>query len=866
MAPRDLPAGALTLMFTDIEGSTRLLHALGERYVAALQEHRRIVRSARDRHGGVEVDTQGDAFFIVFAQADAALCAVSEIQRELAAHPWPEGAALRIRIGLHAGTPLRTPEGYAGVDLHLGARVMSAGHGGQVLLSEAVAKALAGPPPPGVVLRELGSHRLNDIELPVRLVDLVIEGLPADFPPLKTIGGRPTNLTGEPPQLIGRDDELAAIAALLAAERLVTLTGPGGSGKTSLALALAQELLPDQPDGVFAAFCAALGRPEEVGPAIAAALRLREQPGRSIEETLADYLVGRRMLLVLDNLEQVVGCAPLVETLLERAPGLSILATSRLALRLGRERVVAVAPLSPAPALELFATRAQAARPGLRLEGADRDAAAQICAALDGLPLAIELAAARARLMSPAQMLGRLERPLELAQGGPRHAPDRQRALRATIAWTDALLAPRLRRTLARLGVFASPFTIEAAEEVAGAELDELAELLDHYLLVAHEEEPFAGRLGMLETIRAFARERLDELGDHDQARGRHAAWCMAFGAAASPRFWDPAFQRMLDRFDAEREDVGQAIDWLIVTGRGDDALLLAARVAVFWDTRGQLQVARSSLERALAAAEEPDTATRALATFNLGRIALLLGDLRSARAALEAALEGFQVIGDPRGVVATLTHLAHERFGAGGGAGDDARALTEQALEVAEQSGEPWCEALALANGFHPDAEAEKRLDRALQIARTGDDRLLLASILINGAEDALRAGRRDGARARLIEGLSLAADVGAEIGMIEARLLLAHLDAADGDLDGALVLLREAEARAERAGDQRRRAAALYGLAGLEGILGRVNSAAQCAAAAAALVAAGSFELTPFERWAETLPLALPHAQRAT
>ena len=466
---RDLPSGTVTFLFTDIEGSTKLLHELGaDGYAAALAEHRRILRKAFSAHGGVEVDTQGDAFLVAFPTAPGALRAAAAAQETLARGP------IRVRMGLHTGMPHLTEEGYVGQVVHEGARIAAAGHGGQVLVSAATV-ALIGSDG----LSDLGEHRLKDFDQPVALCQLGEER----FPPLRTISN--TNLPRPASSFVGRESEVAEVAALLRdGARLLTLTGPGGTGKTRLAIEAAATLVPEFKAGVFWVGLAPVRDPalvtETIGQTIGA------------KDGLAAHVGERELLLLIDNLEQVVEAAPELAALVETCPHLRLLVTSRELLRVRGEVGYAVLPLADPDAVELFCARAQAA---------PDDTVRQLCHALDNLPLAIELAAARASVLTPAQILERLAGRLDLLRGG-RDADPRQQTLRTTIAWSFDLLTPEEQLLFARLAVFAGGATLEAAEAVAQAELDALQSLVDKSLL-RHTEE----RFWMLETIREYATE-----------------------------------------------------------------------------------------------------------------------------------------------------------------------------------------------------------------------------------------------------------------------------------------------------------------------------------------------------------------------
>ncbi len=481
-----LPAGTVTLLFSDIEGSTRLLQRLADRYAEVLREHHRLLRLAFGAWDGIEVDNQGDSFFVAFpAAADAVVAAVTA-QRALAGHPWPDGVSVRVRMGLHTGEPINIGERYIGVDVHRAARVGAAAHGGQVLLSRTTADLVARALPVGVALRDLGPHRLKDLEHPEHLYQLVVEGLPADFPPLRTLDSRPNNLPLAPTPFVGREREVAQVVALLrhADVRLLTLTGPGGTGKTRLGQRVAAELLDDFPDGVWFVDLAPITDPALVAATIARVLGVQEGADQPLVASLIEQLREKRLLLVLDNFEQVVGAALQVAEVLAACPGLKVLVTSRVALRLSREHEYPVPPLAlPDPrrlppldrlsqyeAVRLFIERAQAVKPDFAVTNENAPAVAEICHRLDGLPLAIELAAARVKLLPPRALLARLGHRLQVLTGGARDLPARQQTLRGAIDWSYRLLAPEEQALFARLAVFVGGRTLEAAEAVCGGE------------------------------------------------------------------------------------------------------------------------------------------------------------------------------------------------------------------------------------------------------------------------------------------------------------------------------------------------------------------------------------------------------------
>src|SRR6266702_292075 len=509
---RDLPTGTVTLLFTDIEGSTLLLQQLGECYAEMLATCRQLLRATLQQWNGFEVDTQGDAFFVAFARASDAVSAAVDMQRALANHDWPSGAEVSLRIGLHTGEPTRTAEGYVGLDVHHAARIMSVGHGGQVLLSQTTRDLVEHALPEDVSLEDLGVHRLKDLQHPSHLFQLVIAGLPAGFLPLKTLDAYPNNLPIQPTPLIGREQEVATVAALLRHEdvRLLTLTGPGGTGKTRLGLQVAAELSDRFADGVFFVNLAPFSDPELVIPAAAQALDVKEIGGQPLLELLKVSLREKHLLLLLDNFEQVVRAALQLAELLAACPQLKILVTSRMALHVSAEQEFAVPPLTlPDPkhlpdlvvlsqyeAVALFIQRAQAVKSNFQVTNATAPAVAEICVRLDGLPLAIELAAARRKVLPPQALLARLGQRLAVLTSGARDVPERQKTLRNTIEWSYLLLDAYEQRLFRRISIFVGGCTLEAIEAVcvaphdgSGHVLEGVVSLIDKSLLQQTEQE-----------------------------------------------------------------------------------------------------------------------------------------------------------------------------------------------------------------------------------------------------------------------------------------------------------------------------------------------------------------------------------------
>ena len=610
----DLPAGTVTLVFTDIEGSTKLLDELGaEAYGEILAEHRRVLREFFGSHGGVEVDTQGDAFFYAFAGAREAVAACAAGRDALRTGP------IHVRVGIHTGTPRLEPEGYVGNDVHLGARIGAAGYGGQVLLSEA-ARTASGID--GDALIDLGEHRLKDLAAAVRIFQLGTER----FPPLRTISN--TNLPRPASSFIGREREVAGVVGLIRVNgaRLVTLTGPGGSGKTRLSIEAAAELVGHHKAGTFWVELAPIRDPALVTDEIAKTL--------GASGGLADHIGQREMLLVLDNFEQVIEGGSALADLVERCPNLRVLTTSRERLRVRGEVEFPVHPLTEPESVELFSTRAG-------LTEAD-ETIGELCRALDAMPLAIELAAARAKVLGPAQILERISKRLDLFTGG-RDADPRQRTLRSTIEWSHDLLAPAEQRLFARLSIFVSGCTLDTAERVTDADLDTLQSLVEKSLV-----RRTGDRYRMYETIRGFARERLEASGEHADVRRRHAHHFLALAEGAEPHLIHEALGHSgewTDRIEQELDDIRAATDTFESEGDGERALRMAGALTWYSEERGRVQEFRRRVEWALAA-EPRASMARAGGLMALAGLASWMGDQEQAKRAAEEALAFHRVHG----------------------------------------------------------------------------------------------------------------------------------------------------------------------------------------------------------------------------
>jgi predicted ATPase/class 3 adenylate cyclase len=648
------PHGTVTLLFTDIEGSTRLLQELGDEYADVLADHRRTLREEFARHGGVEVDTEGDAFFVAFAKASDALAAAAAVREALADGP------VRVRMGLHTGEPTMTGEGYVGIDVHRAARIAAAGHGGQILVSQAT-RDLAGADR----LRDLGVHRLKDLAAPERLYQLDDD----EFPPLMSVDQ--SNLPVQPTPFVGRELELAEVLALLDSHRIVTLTGPGGAGKTRLALQAAAESVERYGDGVWFVSLAAMGDPQLVEPTIA---RVLGGP-----DDLHEFLAGKRMLLVLDNLEQLLPDASAIVARLDAR----ILATSRSRLNISAEQEFPVPPLPLDDAAALFTQRARQLEPRFEPDGAVR----QIAERLDGLPLALELAAARVKVLTPGQILTRLGRGLDLLTSGAHDAPERQRTLRGTVEWSYRLLAADEQPLFARLAVFAGSFELEAAEAVCSAELDALQSLVDKSLL-RHSED---GRFFMLETIKALALEKLRDLADASSLRRRHDDYFLGVAEELDARERLSGMRDLsaesLDRFERELPSFRAALAGLLEAGRREGVLRLGAALWRFWLNRAQYRDAADWLEHAPVDDATLPLDARAAALGAAGGIAYYThDDVDAAERFWREGLELRRVQDDPHELGVALGRLAAVAWRRGDL--DGAIANHEQALELYEQAG----------------------------------------------------------------------------------------------------------------------------------------------------------------------------------
>jgi predicted ATPase/class 3 adenylate cyclase len=773
---RQLPTGTVTLLFTDIEGSTRLLQELGrERYVRALEQHRRLLREAFVRFGGVEVEVQGDSFHFAFATATDAVRAAAAGQLALVDHDWPD-APIRVRMGIHTGAPVVSGGLYAGLDVHRAARVMSVGHGGQVLISQATRDLLDGV----VELRDLGLHRLKDLLAPERIYQLG-EG---EFPPLKSLNQ--TNLPVQPAPFIGRERELGELLDLLDDHRLVTLTGAGGSGKTRLALQAAAELVDEHPDGVWFVSLAAVTDPDLVEPTIMQVVGARED--------LRQHLRGKRLLLLLDNLEQLLpGVAPVVSGL-----GTKVLATSRERLNVLGEQEYPVPTLPPAEAVALFNERARQLKPSFEPDLAVNEIADR----LDGLPLALELAAARVKVLTPVQILERLGHSLDLLTTGASDAPERQRTLRATIEWSYDLLKEPEQRLFVRLAVFRGSFDLDAAESIVAAELDTLGSLVDKSLLRQTE----AGRFFTLEAIREYAEELFTEM---DNSRGISRKHADHYLDLAERLKQDASAGRQVDSyaaFDADHDNLRAALASFVSESAVEQEFRLLNAVAGYWYVRGHLREGNRHVDSALGRREAAPPPLRAEVLAIASDFArIFAGSAELAASYAEQSLAVAREVGDP----AVVRRALHELGESAHALGDLPRAkeLYHEAIALEREAGRSGASDLgnlgdvALTEGNFEEAAARSAEAEELWLAEGRTDGA--ATARFNRASALLHLGRPEDARPLLNETLRDAGELGHVEGIAWCLLAVAALVATRDSSDAAR-LLGAAEAILDEIGAQ--------------------------------------------------------------
>jgi predicted ATPase/class 3 adenylate cyclase len=754
---RELPTGTVTFLFSDIEGSTRLLGQLGERYPPLLEAHKSVLRKAFEDADGREVSTEGDSLFFVFPGATQAVVAAAEAQRALASYDWPEDGVIRVRMGLHSGEGILGDDNYVGIDVHRAARVMAAGHGGQILVSEATHGLVHQSLPEGVSLKDLGAHRLKDLAQPIQLFQVVAESLESEFPPLRSLE-RTTNL---PPQLtsfVGRRREIDSIKEHLAGTRLLTLTGPGGTGKTRLSIQVASEVLDAFEDGAFFVALAPITDPELVVPTIAQTLGLREEAHRPTIETVGEFLEDKNLLLVLDNFEQVIGATPRIGELLAGAERFKVLATSREALGLHGEREYLVPPLglpdvehlpplealSQYEAVALFIDRAGAVKPGFAVTNENAPAIAEICARLDGLPLAIELAAARVKVLTPQAILKRLGHRLALLAGGARDLPTRQQTLRDAIDWSYDLLEEQERSFFARLSAFVGGFSLEGADAVCNpdAELgldtfDGVASLTNKSLIRQMDTGEGESRFFMLETIREYASERLAEAPDGEEIAARHARFYLDLAERAEPNLFGGEQASWLDSLEREHDNLRAAIESTARQGQVETALLLTGALWRFWQFRGHLREAAMRFTTVLelpGSSEHP--VARAKALEGAGGVFYWMADWEHADRYYSECLELRKKLGDQAALAEALYNMSFIYSVPGPPRRDLPRTvdLLNQALRIYREIGDERGEAKvqwAVATSYTVSNDWQESVDssqKALELFRKADDRFGMA------------------------------------------------------------------------------------------------------------------------------------------
>ena len=819
----ELPTGTVTFLFTDIEGSTRLLQELGRGDYGALQEqHAAIMRTAIAAGNGAEVRTEGDSFFAVFPTTSGALRAAVDAQRELSSFPWPDGRRISVRMGLHTGEGILGGDDYLGMDVNRAARIAATGHGGQVVLSETTRTLVANALPDGVTIRDLGMHRLKDIEHPEHLHDLVLEGLPSDFPVLRSLQARRTNLPAARTSFVGRTREIAEVSELLDATRLLTITGPGGMGKTRLALEVASELLEAFPDGVWLAELEAVTDPALVPQSLGAALGIREDTSLGVGaqtpqpaiDKLVDYLGGKELLVVLDNCEHLIeACAQVAESVLRSAPKVRVLATSRERLGVGGEVLWRVPSLGvPRPeevspeqlaqhdAVRLFVNRATAVQPAFVLDADAAPGVSHICRRLDGIPLALELAAAQVRVLPPPEIAARLDDRFSLLTSGSPRALPRHQTLRAAIDWSYELLSDPERELFSRLSVFAGGFTLEAAEEVCGDErvehemLELLSRLVDQSLVVAGDGSN--ARFRMLETLRRYAGERLAASGTAEALQSRHAAYFLQLAERAEPLLRGPQQGDWLRWLEAEHDNFSAAIDWAL---RHDSevAVRLSGALAYFWLIGRHRSEVRRRLDQAVDMGRGASSASRTRALVWAAVLGCYEGKLDQAASQAKESHELSGDVGDPWWVA-----MSGGILGLALGLQGDIRAgdeLLEEARAGFAGMGDEWGAAvtavwLAYLSTFAAQHERTAELaHRGLDGFRAVGDRWGQTMALELLGWSARRRGAYEDAVAVYEEALGVVRDLGLRDEVPFLLVDLGNLQALLGDFEAAAMLHKE-------------------------------------------------------------------------
>ena len=825
----NLPTGTVTFLFTDIEGSTRFWELYPDAMREALVRHDALLTEGIERQGGAVVKNrgEGDSFFAVFNLASDAVAAACNVQQQLFAEPWPAGISLRVRMGIHTGEAELRGADYFGSAVNRCARLRSIAHGGQVLLSGVTAEVVAESLPPGTRLRPLGTHRLRDLVRPEQVYQLVHPALASTFPPLRSLDALPNNLPTQLTSFIGREAEMAEVKQLLTTTRLLSLTGAGGAGKTRLSVQVGADLLEQFVDGVWLVELAALRDPALVTQAVASALSVREEPGRPLLTTLVDHLRHKQILLILDNCEHVVEpSAELADRLLRNCLGVRILVTTRQALGVPGETTwrmpsLALPRLNELPpidrlteyeALRLFVERAKTARPGFTVTRENAPAILEICYRLDAAPLALELAAARVKVLSVEQIAGRLGDRFGLLTGGSRTLLPRQQTLRALVDWSYDLLDEDERALWRRLSVFVSGFGLPAAEAVCAdddiqsyAVLDLLTQLLDKSLVVA-EEVGHEGRYRLLETIRHYGLERLDGAGETAATHRRHARHFMTLAEDAETELRGPRQVAWLDRLEREHDNLRAAMRWALENEATDIAMRLAAALWRFWWVRGHLSEGQRWLDAALAKSGIAPLPLRAKLLDGAGTLAWVRGDYDRAATLYQESLTLFTQLGDKRGIALSLSGLGNVASVRGDYA--NARTQYEESLALRRSLGHTWGIATSLnnlgilAHGQGDYARAAELAAESLDLFRDLGHTLGVAQALANLGMVAREQGNYPRAAALANESLGLLRQQAAKADVPQCLEILAAVAVAQDEPERAARLFGAAEALREATG----------------------------------------------------------------
>jgi predicted ATPase/class 3 adenylate cyclase len=832
-----------TYLFTDIEGSARMWEEDPERMRPALARHDAIARSAVEKHRGVVVKMTGDGLHAAFEDPLDALGATLELQQALADPESTAGVALNVRCGLHAGADERRDQDFYGTAVNRAARIMSAAHGGQVLLSQAVAAMIGQRLPGGVALRDLGAVRLRDLALAERVFQLVHPGLRRDFPALRSLEATPNNLPQQLTSFVGREAVLAHIEALLAQSRLLTLFGVGGIGKTRLSLQVAADVIDNFPDGVWLVELATLRDPQLVPQAVASALGVKEAAGRPVLEALLKFLGNRHLLLILDNCEHLLqACAELARQALQAGAHSKVLASSREPLHVAGETTYQVPALPESEAASLFIARATAAQPGFQVSPDIAPVVANVCGRLDGIPLAIELAAARVRTLSVQKIAARLDDRFRLLNRGDQTALPRQQTLRALIDWSYELLTDDERAGFRRLAVFSGGCTLEAAEAVCAFGAIDTAYVLEHVTQLAEKSlvviEAAGERYRLLETVRQYAHERLNESREADEARTRHLVYYVSLAEKARPGLAGPRQGEWLSLLDVERENLLAAHAWCErADGGAELGLRLVYLLRPYWINRGVLGLGhRVTIEALSRAGAEARSFARCRGLFDAGQLSCFMGRYREAQHYLEESLSIAREIGDRRRAIAAFQPLALAHLGQGDLA--TARRYLEEALEFAQSLGEPREIAAAtnaLAQVHRADGnldEAEPLYEKVLALAREIGDRESIAVALLNLAMVAVDRRSLERARTMLLDVLAIVQEIGSKRAGQSVLEVCGGLAAVREDWARAARVYGAAEAQTAQTGLQRDPADAAF----LEPLLAKAQTALGSEAFAAA------------------------------